>query len=69
MKEKEHLKPYMKPLENADRPEPCRKCKHRHMLRWLGNVPFCEHSCYTCLKRTKPCTKFERDYGTQLSLF
>jgi hypothetical protein len=65
----EKLKPYMKPLKDAERPVPCRKCKHRHMLRWLMKVPFCEHSSYTCLNRTKPCTEFEGDYGTQLSLF
>ena len=65
----EQLEPYMKPIAEADRPEPCRQCKHRHMLRWLLGVIFCEHSSYTCVKRTKPCDEFERDYGKQLTLF
>ena len=66
---KEKLAPYMKPLTDDERPMPCCKCKHRHMLRWLLKVPFCEHSSYTCLNRTKPCTEFEGDYGRELSLF
>jgi hypothetical protein len=65
----EHLAPYMKPLKDDERPEVCRTCKHRHMLRWLMKIPFCEHSSYTCLNRIKPCTEYERDYGTQLTLF
>ena len=65
----EELKSYMKPLKEDEYPEPCRKCKHRHMLRWLLNIPFCEHSSYTCYRRTKRCTDFEADYGKQLTLF
>ena len=62
------LKPYMKPLKKDEYPEPCRKCKHRHMLRWLMKKPFCEHSSHTCIHRTKPCTDFDGDYGKQLTL-
>lgn len=69
MAEEERLKYWMKPLAEADRPEPCRQCKHRHMLRWLMDVPFCEHSFFTCKERTRPCSDFERDYGKQLKLF
>lgn len=65
----ECLKPYMKALKDKERPEPCQQCKHRHMLRWLLNIPFCEHSSYTCLHRTKRCTEFEADTGKQLALF
>ncbi|MBQ9524806.1 MAG: hypothetical protein IJR69_06765 [Bacteroidaceae bacterium] len=55
----EQLKPYMKPLAESEYPEPCRKCKFRHLLRWLLGQKFCEHSSYTCTKRTKPCDEFE----------
>lgn len=65
----EQLKPYMKQLKESEVPEGCKKCKFRHLLRWLLKKPFCQHSSYTCSNRTKPCTEFEGDYGTQLSLF
>ena len=65
----EQLEPYMKALKADERPEVCRSCRHRHMLRWLLNIPFCEHSSYTCVNRSKRCVKFQGDYGTQLDLF
>ena len=65
----EHLAPYMKPVSPEEYPEPCRPCRHSHMLRWLLNIPFCEHSSYTCLKRKKPCNEFERKAERQLELF
>ena len=65
----EKLEPYMKPLKDNERPEPCKKCKYRHMLRWLSGQKFCEHSSYTCTNRTKRCDEFKGDYGVELSLF
>ena len=70
MKEEERLKPWMKPLAEEDYPEACKPCKYRHLLRWFKEgIPLCEHSFFTCVNRTRPCSDFERDNGKQLTLF
>ena len=61
--------PYMKALTPEQRPEPCRQCTHRDMLRWLMDGKFCQYSEEMSTYRTKRCSDFEPDYGTQLSLF
>ena len=56
-------------LRNDELPPPCIHCRFRHTLEWMLGVPFCFHSSYTCVRRTKACDEFEGDYGTQLELF
>ena len=65
----EKLAHYMKPVADADKPEGCKNCKYRYLLRWLLGQVFCEHSSYTRTHSTKRCDEFEGDYGIQLELF